>query len=334
MKVAIIGAGAWGTTLSLLSDAAGNRTTLVAHRPAVAEHLTVHRAHPHSLSGVLIPETILIETDARRAIARAEMVILAIPTQRLRLAAEELSDVLGDRIIVSAAKGLESGSLARPSEVIAESLGERSGVRIGALSGPNLATEVANGKPAAAVVAAVDPITANAVQRALTTPRFRIYVSEDVIGVEMGGALKNIIAIGAGIGDELGAGDNAKAAFLTRGIAEIARLGVASGAQALTFAGLSGIGDLIATCSSPLSRNHTVGRELAKGRALDDILGSMSEVAEGVVTTRAAYMLGARLGIELPIVAQMHRVLFEGVPPMTAVAALMEREPTRELSGP
>jgi len=334
MNVAIIGAGAWGTTLSMLSVAAGNPTTLVAHRPELAHHLTTHRRHPHSLPRVTLPLSISIETDAREAVASADIVILAVPTQKLRAAMATLRDGLGGKIVVSAAKGLESGTLVRPTEVISDVLGGDVVERLCALSGPNLATEVANGKPAATVVASRGEAAASAVQRALTTPGFRVYLSDDVVGVEMGGALKNIIAIGAGIGDGLDAGDNAKAAFLTRGIAEIARLGVASGAQALTFAGLSGIGDLIATCSSALSRNHTVGRELAKGRKLEEILASMSEVTEGVATTKAALTLGARLGVELPIVEQMHRVLFEGLSPIEAVATLMEREPTRELGGP
>lgn len=333
MKIGIIGAGAWGTTLSLLSHAAGNSTTLISHRPALADHVRAHRRHPSSLPGVTIPPGITLSTDADRALSGADVVILAVPSQRLRAAVTPLVENLRGKIVVSAAKGLEAGTLLRPTEVIESILAEAGGSGICVLSGPNLANEIARGKPAASVVAG-DPAVTRIVQRALTTSRFRVYVGEDVIGVEMGGALKNIIAIGAGIGDELGAGDNAKAAFLTRGIAEIARLGVAAGAQPLTFAGLSGIGDLIATCSSPLSRNHTVGRELAKGRTLSDILTVMVEVAEGVPTTRAAFALGSRLEVELPIIEQMHNVLFDGRSPMAAVSSLMERDPGRELSGP
>lgn len=334
MKIAIVGAGAWGTTLSLVSETAGNATTLVPHRPEMADHLVTYRRHPNSLRDVRLPESISIEANGAGAAASADMVILAVPTQQIRTAVASLADSLSTGILVSAAKGLEAETLYRPTEIILDVLGGGDGGRVCALSGPNLANEVAIGKPAAAVVACRNEEVATEVQRALTTPRFRVYVSDDVTGVEMGGALKNIIAIGAGIGDGLGAGDNAKAAFLTRGIAEIARLGVASGAQALTFAGLSGIGDLIATCSSPLSRNHTVGRELAKGRRLDEILATMTEVAEGVATTRAARALGETLGVELPIVEQMHRILFEGLSPIEAVAALMEREPKHELRVP
>jgi len=333
MRIGIIGAGAWGMRLSLLSDASGNDTTLICHRQALADHVHTYRRHPSSLPGVTVSSGISITADATEAISDAEMVILAVPSQRLRDAIRPLMKELRGKIIVSAAKGLEAETLLRPTQVIAEVLGAGFDRGVCALSGPNLASEVADGKPAAVVVAG-DPNIAEVVQRALTTTRFRVYVSADVIGVEMGGALKNIIAIGAGIGDGLGAGDNAKAAFLTRGIAEIARLGVASGAEALTFAGLSGIGDLIATCSSPLSRNHTVGRELAKGRNLEEILASMSEVAEGVPTTKAAFALGSRLGVELPIIEQMQSVLFDGRSPMSAVGRLMEREPGREVHGP
>ncbi len=333
MRIGIVGAGAWGTTLSMLAHASGNDTTLVCHRAALAEHLGAHRRHPTSLAGVTIPSGISITVDAASVISSAELVILAVPSQRLREAVLPIGEELVGKIVVSAAKGLEAVSMLRPTQVVSEVLPERSDTHICALSGPNLAHEVANGKPAAAVVAG-DQDVSEVVQRALTTSRFRVYLSDDVIGVEMGGALKNIIAIGAGIGDGLAAGDNAKAAFLTRGIAEIARLGVASGAQALTFAGLSGIGDLIATCSSSLSRNHTVGRELARGRTLDAILASMAEVAEGVPTTKAAFTLGARLGVELPIIEQMHGVLFEARSPMAALDRLMERDPGREQQSP
>ncbi len=329
MRIVIVGAGAWGTTLSLLSHDAGNATTLISHRAALAEYLATHHRHPTSLAGVTIPSAIAVSANAAGAIAKAELVILAVPSQRLREAILPVSGELRGKIVVSAAKGLEAESLLRPTQVIANVLGPESGALITALSGPNLAGEVASGKPAAAVVAGDRDITA-VVQLALATHRFRVYRGDDVVGVEMGGALKNVIAIGAGIGDGLDAGDNAKAAFLTRGIAEIARLGVASGAQMLTFSGLSGIGDLIATCSSTLSRNHTVGRELAKGRTLDDILASMNEVAEGVPTTKAAFTLGSRLGVELPIIEQMHGVLFEGRTPKEALHRLMERDLGRE----
>ena len=221
----------------------------------------------------------------------------------------------------------------RMTEVVADELGAERAGQVCALSGPNLAREVAAGKPAVTVVAGRDLAAAERARDLLMGPQFRCYTNEDVVGVEMGGALKNIVAIGAGIGDGLGAGDNAKAAFLTRGIAEIARLGIAVGADPLTFAGLAGLGDLVATCASPLSRNHHLGVELARGRSLAEVRAGMSQVAEGVTTTEAAYALGRREGVELPIVDQMYEVLFRNKPPLAAVADLMGREAKHELAG-
>jgi glycerol-3-phosphate dehydrogenase (NAD(P)+) len=217
----------------------------------------------------------------------------------------------------------------RMSEVLAAECGGRPVV---VLSGPNLAEEIARGLPATTVAASQDAGAARQVQAALNTSRFRVYTHDDMVGVELGGALKNIIALGAGINDGLGYGDNAKAALITRGLAEITRLGVALGANPLTFAGLSGLGDLIATCASPLSRNRRVGEELGRGRTLETVLSSLGHVAEGVPTTAAAHALAARCGVEMPIVEEMHRVLFENRPAADAARALMEREPRAELT--
>jgi glycerol-3-phosphate dehydrogenase (NAD(P)+) len=329
-RVSVLGAGAWGSTLALLVHEAGHESILVAHRTETAEFLRRERKHPTSLPGVSIPEQVRIEHTGAHSLSDADVVIVAVPTQRLREAVFGLRDALGGRTILCAAKGLELATLHRPSQVIASVLG--GDAPVGVLSGPNLSAEIAAGKPSSTVIAATDVSLAERLVPIVHSHRFRTYVSGDVIGVEMGGALKNIIAIGAGIADGLGAGDNAKAAFMTRGIAEIARLGVAVGAQPLTFAGLSGIGDLIATCASPLSRNHRVGVGLAEGRALDVIVSEMAETAEGIATTRAARDLGRELGVELPIVEQMHRVLFEGASPLDAIARLMEREPRHELA--
>lgn len=329
-RIAIIGAGAWGTTLALVAHRAGRSVSLIAHRPELATHLNVYRAHPTSLPGVTIPREIQVMCDVPSAVRAADAVIVAIPAQSLRAALVSLAAELGDKPIISAVKGLEVATLQRPTEVIAEVVGEGRESSLCALSGPNLASEVAAGQPAATVIAATDTAVASAMQRALGSSTFRVYISEDIIGAEMGGALKNIIAIGAGIGDGMGAGDNAKAAFLTRGIAEIAKLGMACGADALTFAGLTGIGDVIATCGSTLSRNHRVGQALADGLALTEILEAMGEVAEGVPTTKAAYQLGRKMGVDLPIIDQMYEVLFQGKPPLAAIEALMEREPGRE----
>jgi len=329
-RIAIIGAGAWGTTLALVAHRAGCSVTLIAHRSQLAAHLITHRAHPTSLPGVPIPEVIDVTVDLQVAVDSADAVIVAVPAQSLRAALTPYASVLGRTPIVSAVKGLELGTLQRPTEVIADVVGQGSGSALCALSGPNLASEVARGQPATTVIASNDAGVASAMQRALSAPAFRVYVSEDIVGAEMGGALKNIIAIGAGIGDGMHAGDNAKAAFLTRGISEISRLGIACGADALTFAGLTGIGDVIATCSSSLSRNHRVGQALASGKALPEILDAMGEVAEGVPTTEAAHQLGRKKNVELPIIDQMYEVLFRGKSPAAAIGSLMEREPGRE----
>jgi len=328
VRLTIIGAGAWGTTLAILATEAGHRVTLVARTTESAKFLDTHRLHPVSLPGVSIPTDIRIAEVEKCDLGSVDVVVLAIPTQKLRGSLEELAESLRGKPILSAAKGLEVETLLRPSAVIRSVLSRDTLVAV--LSGPNLSTEIAAGHPAATVIASDIPGLAETLVDIFHSQRFRVYVSDDLIGVELGGALKNIIAIGAGIADGLEAGDNAKAAFMTRGIAEIARLGVASGAQPLTFAGLSGIGDLIATCSSRLSRNHRVGFALASGTSLDVILASMTEVAEGIATTRAACALGLAHGVDLPIVDQMHRVLFESVSPVDAMRRLMEREPKRE----
>lgn len=327
--VAVVGAGSWGTTLAMLATAAGRHVTLLAHHPDLATYMINHRRHPTSLPDVTIPETLQITSDAVSTLSRADVVVLAVPTQKLRQATRELLEIgLGGQPIICVAKGLEIGSQMRPSQVVATEVGEEHTVAV--LSGPNLALEIAQGRPATAVMAHGDLAVATQLAAVFHSQRFRIYHGQDVVGVEIGGALKNIIAIGAGIADGMAAGDNAKAAFMTRGIAEIARIGTALGAQPLTFAGLTGIGDLIATCASQLSRNHRVGRELATGRSLDDIIAGMSEVAEGVPTTKAAFQLGRSLQIDTPIVDEMHAVLFEGARVSDAVARLMDRERTVE----
>lgn len=330
-RVTVIGGGAWGTTLAMVSVRAGNKTSLFVRDASARRFMTTQRRHPHSLQGITLPPEIAYPDDPDASVALSDIVILAIPTQKLRAGILLLRDSLMGKVVVSAAKGIEIGTLLRPSRIVGDVLGDPDRTAICALSGPNLSGEIAAGKPATTVVASSDADAAERVQRTLMGDTFRIYTSPDVVGVEMGGALKNIIAIGAGIGDGLEAGDNAKAAFLTRGIAEITRLGMAHGAKPLTFAGLSGIGDLIATCSSPLSRNHQVGRGLATGATLEDVLAGMTEVAEGVDTTRAAIALARRSGTEMPIAEQMFKVLFERKSPVDAVRDLMIREPRSEL---
>lgn len=329
-KLTIIGSGAWGTTLAKVANRAGTETTLVVRNPEVFASLRDNCRHPHSLPGIEFPASVSLTQDVHAAIERADVVLLVIPTQKLRSAVELLADRLRGRIVITATKGIEIGTSLLPSQILEDVLGEHDDTPIGVLSGPNLAMEVALGKPGTTVVASTNLEAASKVQSMFMGETFRVYTASDVIGVQFGGALKNIIAIGAGIGDGLDAGDNAKAAFMTRGIAEIARLGVHFGAEPLTFAGLSGIGDLICTCSSSLSRNHRVGEGIASGIPLEEILASMTEVAEGVDTTRATVQLARESGVEMPIAEEMYRVLFEGKSPVDAVRALMVREPRRE----
>lgn len=330
MNVTISGAGAWGTTLALLADRAGADVTLVAHRTDAARAMAEHRRHPRSLPGIAIPPTVRI-TAIGDGLPTPDLLVLAVPTQHLRSALPLLPAPFTDAAIVSAAKGIELGTLLRPSQVIAEGLGRNEGEGIAVLSGPNLASEIAEGLPAAAVVAAHDERLAQSVQKTLGSGRFRLYTSGDPVGVELGGALKNIVAIGAGIADGMQLGDNAKAAFMTRGLAEITRLGVALGADPLTFGGLSGIGDLLATCASAHSRNHRVGVELAAGKPLGAIVAGMTETAEGIATTKAARDLAARLGVEMPIADALHGVLFEDREVGTAIEALLLRAPVPEV---
>ncbi len=329
-KLAVIGSGAWGTTLALVANRAGTDTTLVVRNDEVFASMRDARVHPHSLPGIEIPREITLSQDVTSAIDGADAVLFVVPTQKLRGAIEPIATRLRGKIVNTASKGIEIGTSMLPSQILEDVIGTFADTPIAVLSGPNLAGEIAVGKPGTTVIASENLDVADAMQSMMMGEMFRVYTASDVIGVQFGGALKNIIAIGAGIGDGLDAGDNAKAAFMTRGIAEITRLGTHFGADALTFAGLSGIGDLICTCSSTLSRNHRVGAGIAAGKSLDEIISSMSEVAEGVDTTRATVEMARHHGIEMPIATEMSKVLFEGKSPMEAVRELMVREPRRE----
>ncbi|MBF6591741.1 MAG: NAD(P)-dependent glycerol-3-phosphate dehydrogenase [Ktedonobacterales bacterium] len=336
--VAVLGTGAWGTTLARLVGFEGQRAgegmevILWEHHPERATMMERERENRAYLPGEAFPPNLRVSADLDTAVRGREIVVLVTPSQQVREHARALAPLLErGTLVVSASKGLELGTHLRMSQVLAQELPV--GTAIAALSGPNLAKEVARGLPAAAVVASPATEVAERARAALSTPLFRVYTSEDVAGVELGGALKNIIALGVGISDGLGYGDNAKASFMTRALAEITRLALAAGANPLTLAGLAGLGDLIATCSSPLSRNRMLGLELAQGHALETLLAERKTVAEGVTTTRAALELAAHLGVELPITEQIARVLFEGKEVRAAVAALMVRDPKRELEG-
>jgi glycerol-3-phosphate dehydrogenase (NAD(P)+) len=328
VKVSVIGAGAWGTTLSIILAEAGHDVSLWVYERELCEKMIDSRENSMFLPGFQVPMKIMITGDIGRAVENAAIILFAVPSKHLKAVASGVfNSVPRDAIIVSATKGLEEGTGRTMSQVLKDIYPAH---RIAALSGPNLSKEIAKGLPAASVAACADPKAAEAIQLAFMLERFRVYTSIDVIGVELGGALKNIIAIAAGIVDGLGLGDNAKAGLMVRGIVEISRLGVAMGASPETFSGLSGMGDLITTCSSRLSRNHSVGESLAKGRCLKDILGGMKEVAEGVGTTKVALELAKKLKVEMPITQQVYNVLFDGVDPFKAITALMTREKKKE----
>jgi len=326
-KIAILGVTSWGLGLALVLARGGRDVLLLAREDGEAEALAVCRPHPR-LRGARLPATVLVRSLARADLSGVRVVIVAAPAQRLRENARRLAPLLGSKtVLVSASKGLEQGSGRRMTEVLAEETGRRG---VAALSGPNLVAELVAGLPAAAVLACVVPALGAELQGLLSTPQLRLYTSQDVVGVELGGALKNVIALAAGLSDGLGCGDNAKAALVTRGLTEIVRLGVALGAEPLTFAGLSGLGDLIATCASPLSRNHRAGRLLAAGRSPAEVEADVGEVIEGIASTAAAQTLAARHGVSMPITEQLYQVLYEGLPPRVAADVLMLRDLTKE----
>ena len=328
---AVVGATTWGTTLAVLAARGGARVRLLCRTDEEAEILRRAGQHSRRLPDVPFPATLSIEHDPVSALRDANLVIVAVPSDRFRDNVRRVAPhVPADAVVLSATKGLELPAGLRMSEVLAQELPGHPPGRFAVLSGPNLAGEVIAGKPAVTVVAASEEDSRSLVQDALMSPAFRIYTSDDVVGVEMGGALKNIIALAAGIADGMEAGDNAKAALVTRGLNEIGRLGIAAGAQLMTFAGLAGLGDVMATCASPLSRNRRVGEELARGRQLPDILADMGAVAEGVNTTVAALEIAERLDVDMPITRLMSQVLFEGLPAAECIPALMERPPRSE----
>ena len=333
-KIAIIGTTTWGTTLGVVLARKGLEVRLWARTEQEATELRNTGPNPALVSGIVFPPRLSITSLLSEALADAKAVILAVPSQTMRqnikLVAEHLNESM---LVVSAAKGLEVGSNKRMSQVITDEIEPRFWSNICVLSGPNLSREILCDLPAATVVAAESEAVARIAQKLLATPSFCVYTNTDVIGVELGGALKNIIALGAGMADGLGYGDNAKAAFITRGLTEISALGVALGANPLTFSGLAGLGDLIATSASPLSRNHYVGVELTKGRSLKEITDSMSGVAEGVGTTLVAWNLAQQLGLEMPITEKIYQVLYEGVDLHQAASELLAAEARHELSG-
>jgi glycerol-3-phosphate dehydrogenase (NAD(P)+) len=328
-KIAVIGGGSWGTALALAltQSHAPHRICLWVRESDLVERMRASRENDIFLPGFPLPEEVEITDKLGQAARDAQVLLSVVPSPFLRRVWNELRDtVASEAAIVSATKGLEKDSRARPSEIILDVVGAQAAPRLAVLSGPSFAREVAAGLPTAVVIASGNIDLAGRLQAALAGPSLRLYTNEDVAGVEIAAATKNIIAIGAGVCDGLELGTNARASLITRGLAEITRLAVACGGRPETLAGLAGMGDLVLTCTGPLSRNRTVGLELARGRSLDDIVGSMRMVAEGVETTRVTRDLARRLGVEMPITEQMHRMLFEGQDPRSAVRELMDRE--------
>ena len=326
--IAIIGGGSWGTALALAlgRSRAPHKLRLWVRESDLAARMQQSRENDLFLPGFRLPDDVLVTDKLAEAAAGADIVASVIPAQFLRRVWQELRGTLGrDTLIVSATKGLELETQARPSEAILQAAGANLETRLAALSGPSFAREVAAGLPTAAVVASTNEALAGELQTELAGPGLRLYTNTDVVGLEIGGAVKNVIAIAAGVADGLELGANARAALITRGLAEITRLAIACGGKRETLAGLAGLGDLVLTCTGALSRNRTVGLELGRGRTLEEVLSGMRMVAEGVETTRATRALGQKLGVELPITEQMYRMLFEGQEPRAAVRELMER---------
>jgi len=333
-RAAVIGAGSWGTALANLLAKKGTDTVLWSFEPEVAEAIGRDHVNPRYLEGVALHPSLRATADLAESLRGASLVVSVSPSHVVRrVMADAAPHLEPGALVVSASKGIENDSLQTMDEVLAEVLPADAARTSTYLSGPSFALEVAREHPTAVTIASASEPAALRAQEAFQTAYFRVYTSRDVRGVELGGSLKNVIAIAAGIVDGLGFGNNTRAALITRGLAEIARLGVAAGAEPRTFAGLAGMGDLILTCTGALSRNRTVGMELGKGRPLDEVLGGMVAVAEGVRTTRSARDLARKLGIEMPIVDAVHAVLFEGLDARRALQELMLREPKAETWG-
>jgi len=325
-QTAIIGATTWGTTLGILLAQNGVPVSLLTRSEPEAQTLTSQGRNARFLPDAPFPDSLSVTSEPESALRQSSLVIIAVPSDRMRENVQRIeSHLQPGAIILSATKGLELPTAQRMSQVLEDELPANLHSGICVLSGPNLAKEIVQGKLASTVIASQNPDAAQTAQAALMSNNFRVYTSRDVLGVELAGALKNIVALGAGIGDGMEAGENAKAAFLTRGLAEMTRLGVAAGADPMTFAGLAGIGDVVATCSSRLSRNRYVGEQLTRGQSWADIRASMDNVAEGVNATQAALVLAKELDVEMPIAEMASRVLFDGLSPHQAMAELMSR---------
>ena len=328
--IAVIGAGSFGTCLAMLFGNAGHRVSLYCRNPEQAAELQETRINRVYLPAYRLPDTVSVSADLPLTVHGKRFVVGVTPSHVVRETFGQIAPAIDpDAIVINASKGLEDGSLKTIDAVYRDVLPERIARRATFLSGPTFASEIAAGLPAAIVLAGRDAETCKAAQAALATVRFRIYTTDDVLGVLLGGALKNVIAIAAGVSDGLGFGSNARVALITRGLAEMTRIGVASGAHAQTFSGLSGVGDLVLTCSGDASRNRRVGLALGQGKKMPEILAEMRQVAEGVKTTKVAKELAGKLGVDAPITDAMHAIIHEGVPVRDAITALLTR-PVRE----
>lgn len=330
-SIAVIGAGSWGTTVaSIAADSA--RTVLWARRDELARAINDTRSNPDYLPTLSLPPALTATSELDRAIEGADAVVMAVPSHGFRDVFTRIAPILETTTpVVSLTKGIEQGTLARMTEIIADVSGDHDPAIRGVLTGPNLASEIVAGHPTATVIAMRDRDTAERLQTLFMGPTFRVYTNDDVVGCELAGALKNVMAIASGMSDGLDFGDNTRATLLTRALAELSRLGVALGGRPETFAGLAGMGDLIATCSSDKSRNHQVGFGLARGKRLEEIIAEMNMVAEGVKTTRSVLGLAERTGVDMPIATHVGMVLEGEITPKEGVLSLMTREAKREL---
>lgn len=326
-NIAVIGAGSWGTTLANLLAEKGYSVTLWCYEKDLAGRIQQTRINDLYLPEVLLSKNLQATSILKVAVAEKQLLLFVTPSQVTRQVLQQaLLDLSPSALIVSASKGIENDSLMLLSQVFEELLPKQMHRQLGFLSGPSFAKEVSSGMPTAVVAAARDAVVAAAIQKIFSTDKFRVYTHNDIIGVELGGAMKNVIALAAGVADGLGFGHNTRAALITRGLAEMTRLGMKLGGAAETFAGLAGMGDLVLTCTGDLSRNRSVGIELGRGRTLDEILEGMQTIAEGVKTTLSAYQLAEKLGVEVPIIEQMYLILYQGKDPRQAVSDLMLRD--------
>lgn len=324
--VAIIGAGSWGTALAISLVSAGHKVCLWARREEAADQMRRLRHNPTYLADAILPEEVNITSDLTRAVADSAFWVFATPSQAVRAVAERLEPLVSSSLtIVSVAKGIENDTLMTTTQVLHDVLRRVPVENLGVLYGPSHAEEVAAGVPTAVVAAARSVETARRIQTVFSAPRLRVYVNSDLIGVEIAGSVKNVLAIATGIVEGLGFGDNTKAGLITRGLAEIMRLGAALGAAPSTFSGLAGIGDIVVTCTSKLSRNRFVGEQIGRGKTLTEVEADMSMVAEGVRTTQSVCMLAEQYGVEMPITAAVHAILFEGKKPARAIDEIMSR---------